>query len=383
MAGVDDMFEIDRMHRQYREVIKVVGVGGGGNNALNHIIRSGIAGVEFIAANTDMAHLERSEAESKIALGTELTRGLGAGANPDVGFKAAKESLDELKSFLQGADMVFLTAGMGGGTGTGATPVIAEAAKECGALVVAVVTRPFAFEGRKRTTHASQGIQNLKEKVDALIVIPNDRLLQIADKNTPLSEAFKLADEVLRQAVQGVTDLILRPGLVNVDFADVRAVMSNAGSAIMGIGEAHGDGRASMAARIAINSPLMENPMNGAKGILFNVTGGPNLGIVEVQEAAQVITEAADEDATIIWGHVLDPEMEETIQITVIATGFSPSGTSGITQGKTVRTKGRIELEESEVRSALEDDLFRIKDMPRSDLDIPSVVRRRKNASNK
>jgi cell division protein FtsZ len=226
------------------------------------------------------------------------------------------------------------------------------------------------------------GIQNLKEKVDALIVIPNDRLLQIADKNTPLSEAFKLADEVLRQAVQGVTDLILRPGLVNVDFADVRTVMSNAGSAIMGIGEAHGDGRASMAARSAINSPLMESPMNGAKGILFNVTGGPNLGIVEVQEAAQVITEAADEDATIIWGHVLDPQMEDKIQITVIATGFSPTGGSvaAAVPGKNARGKGRIELEESEVRSVLEDDLFRIKDMPRSDLDIPSVVRRRKNA---
>jgi cell division protein FtsZ len=381
MAGIGDMFEIDRMHRQYREVIKVVGVGGGGNNALNHIIRSGIAGVEFIAANTDMAHLERSEAESKIALGTELTRGLGAGANPEIGFKAAKESLDELKALLQGADMVFLTAGMGGGTGTGATPVIAEAAKESGALVVAVVTRPFAFEGRRRTNHAGLGIQNLKEKVDALIVIPNDRLLQIADKNTPLSEAFKLADEVLRQAVQGVTDLILRPGLVNVDFADVRTVMSNAGSAIMGIGEAQGDGRASMAARTAINSPLMENPMSGAKGILFNVTGGPNLGIVEVQEAAQVITEAADEDATIIWGHVLDPQMEDKIQITVIATGFSPIGgaPAGVVPGKNTRGKGRIELEESEVRSILEDDLFRIKDMPRSDLDIPSVVRRRKN----
>ncbi|MCF7934812.1 MAG: cell division protein FtsZ [Synergistales bacterium] len=376
-----DVFEIDRMHRQYRERIKVVGVGGGGNNALNHIIRSGITGVEFIAANTDIAHLERSEADTKVALGTELTRGLGAGADPQIGFNAAKESSEDLKQALQGSDMVFLTAGMGGGTGTGATPVLAETAKESGALVVAVVTRPFSFEGKKRANQANEGIQNLTDKVDALIVIPNDRLLQIADKNTPLYDAFKLADEVLRQAVQGVTDLILRPGLVNVDFADVRTVMSNAGSAIMGIGEGHGEGRAATAAKTSINSPLMECPMNGAKGVLFNVTGGPDMGIMEIQEAAQIITEAADEDATIIWGHTLDTSMDDSIKITVIATGFSLVQTESRSPSRG-RQRGRMELEESEVHTT-EDDLFHIPNNPESPLDIPSVVRRRNKENDK
>ncbi|MGB4301205.1 MAG: cell division protein FtsZ, partial [Acetomicrobium sp.] len=274
------IFEIDNSDdRKYKEIIKVVGVGGGGNNALNHIISNGLKGVEFIAANTDIAHLNQNLADVKIILGEQLTRGLGAGSDPEIGFKAAKESIDIIKEVLQGADMVFLTAGMGGGTGTGASPVIAEVAKEVGALVVAVVTKPFIFEGRRRIDQALEGIKNLQGKVDALIVIPNDKLLEISDKKVPLLDSFKLADEVLRQAVQGVTDLILRPGLINVDFADVRAVMSNAGSAIMGIGEATGEDRAIVAAKAAINSPLMETPMQGAKGILFNVTGGNNVGI--------------------------------------------------------------------------------------------------------
>ncbi|NLH95301.1 MAG: cell division protein FtsZ [Synergistaceae bacterium] len=391
-----DIFEIEKASRPFREVIKVMGIGGGGNNALNHIARSGLVGVEFVGANTDMAHLQTSEADVRIVLGKELTRGLGAGADPEVGMKAAKESREEIRQILEGTDMVFLTAGMGGGTGTGSTPVIAEVAKEMGVLVVAVVTRPFSFEGKKRLMQAKAGIENLKDKVDALIVIPNDKLLEISDCKTALCDAFRLADDVLRQAVQGVTDLIFRPGLVNVDFADVRTVMSNAGSAIMGIGEAEGESRAEIAARAAINSPLMETQMAGAKGVLFNVTGGPSLGIHEINQAASVITEAADEDATIIWGNVVDPSMGEKIQITVIATGFSEQAVAPVQPRKieTVRRastpqpvqaavprvkKSRIDLEEAEVRSSSqEEDLFKISGVPTNHLDIPSVIRRRK-----
>ncbi len=391
-----DIFEIEKASRPFREVIKVMGIGGGGNNALNHIARSGLVGVEFVGANTDMAHLQTSEADVRIVLGKELTRGLGAGADPEVGMKAAKESREEIRQILEGTDMVFLTAGMGGGTGTGSTPVIAEVAKEMGVLVVAVVTRPFSFEGKKRLLQAKAGIENLKDKVDALIVIPNDKLLEISDCKTALCDAFRLADDVLRQAVQGVTDLIFRPGLVNVDFADVRTVMSNAGSAIMGIGEAEGESRAEIAARAAINSPLMETQMAGAKGVLFNVTGGPSLGIHEINQAANVITEAADEDATIIWGNVVDPSMGEKIQITVIATGFSEQAVVPVQTRKieTVRRtatpqpvqaatprvkKNRIDLEEAEVRSSSqEEDLFKISGVPTNHLDIPSVIRRRK-----
>ncbi len=321
-----ELFEIEGSQRQIQEVIKVVGIGGGGGNALNHIVRSGVRGVEFIAANTDIAHLSLSEADLKIVLGRELTRGLGAGADPEIGLRAAEESVEEIRTILEGTDMVFLTAGMGGGTGTGATPVIAKIARESGALVVSVATKPFNFEGKKRISQALEGLENLRDHVDALIVIPNDRLLEISPKGTTLSDAFKLADEVLRQAVQGVTDLILRPGLVNVDFADVRTIMTQAGTAIMGIGEGKGEDRASKAAHLAINSPLMDGPITGARGVLFNVTGGPNVGIHEIQEAAEVVTRAADSQATILWGHVLDPDMDEKIQITVIATGFSPEG---------------------------------------------------------
>jgi cell division protein FtsZ len=375
-----EMFEIDGGQRQFHEIIKVVGVGGGGGNALNHIVRSGVRGVEFIAANTDIAHLSLSEADLKVVLGRELTKGLGAGADPEVGLRSAEESIDELREILNGADMIFLTAGMGGGTGTGASPVIAEAAKETDALVVAVATRPFSFEGKRRIAQAEEGITHLKEKVDALIIIPNDKLLEITDRRTTLSDAFKLADEVLRQAVQGVTDLILRPGMVNVDFADVRTVMQNSGTAIMGIGEGDGDDRAVIAAQTAINSPLMDSPIGGAQGILFNVTGGPNLGIHEIQEAANVITEAADPEATIIWGHVIDEDMDEDkIQITVIATGFPSEGVQKKARRKKNGAPVRLELTETDVRMAGEEQVLNLSDLPEDDMDIPSVLRRRKD----
>lgn len=322
MADISGVVQFDKSNYPSREVIKVIGVGGAGNNALNHIIRGGVGGVEFIAANTDMAHLDLSEASHRIILGRELTKGLGAGSDPEIGFKSANESREEIRAAVDGADMVFLAAGMGGGTGTGASPVIASIARESGALVVAVVTLPFTFEGRRRQKQALYGIEQLRDKVDALITIQNDRLLGMAEKKTTLNDSFHLADGVLHQAVQGVTDLILRPGLVNVDFADVRTIMSNAGSAIMGIGEGYGETRATTAAFNAIHSKLMDNDMSGAKGVLFNITGGANVGIHEIQEASRIITEAASEDAFIIWGHVFDPEMEDSIQITVIATGF-------------------------------------------------------------
>ena len=335
---MSEIFQLDKSNFPAREVIKVIGVGGAGNNALNHIIRGGVTGVEFIAANTDIAHLDLSEASCRIVLGKELTKGLGAGSDPEIGCKSAMESREELRSVVEGADMVFVAAGMGGGTGTGAAPVIAGIAKEAGALVVAVVTLPFTFEGRRRIKQANLGIEQLRDKVDALIVIPNDRLLNIADKKTSLSDSFKMADGILHQAVQGVTDLIKRPGLVNVDFADVKTIMSNAGTAIMGIGEGYGEKRAATAAYNAINSPLMDCKMTGAKGILFNITGGASVGIHEINEAISIITEAADEDAFIIWGHVFDPEMEDAIQITVIATGFDDKEEKKVAAPQPTRT---------------------------------------------
>jgi cell division protein FtsZ len=380
---MSELFELDRPQR---EVIKVVGVGGGGGNALNHIVRSGVSGVEFIAANTDAASLKLSEAENRVALGRNLTRGLGAGANPEVGEKAAQESNEEIRALFEGADMIFLTAGMGGGTGTGASPILARVARDAGALVVAVVTRPFHFEGKRRNSQAEAGIQKLRENVDALIVIPNDKLLAISDKRTPLSEAFKMADEVLRQAVQGVTDLIFRPGLVNVDFADIRTVMSSAGTAIMGIGVGHGDKRAATAAHAAIHSPLLEVPIAGARGILFNVTASPNVGIHEVEEAANIIHSIADTEASIIWGNVIDPEMEDTVQITVIATGLAaedhplrsavPAGTVSRARPTVPRRPGA--LEEAEVRPVSEEDLFRTSGLPSNQFDVPPALRRRR-----
>jgi len=306
----------------YIAVIKVVGVGGGGSNAVTRMVDAGVTGVDFIAVNTDAQALLGCDADVKLHIGAQATRGLGAGANPEVGQAAALESRDEIKEALKGADMVFVTAGEGGGTGTGGAPIIAETARELGALTVGVVTRPFDFEGRKRAEQAQQGITELRDKVDTLIIIPNDRLLQVVGKQTPVMEAFRIADDVLRQGVQGITDLITIPGLVNLDFADVRTVMSDAGSALMGIGEAEGENRAAEAARTAVSSPLLEASVEGATGILLNITGGSDVGLFEVNEAAEVVTGAADQNANVIFGAVIDENLAGKIRVTVIATGF-------------------------------------------------------------
>ncbi|WP_449539930.1 cell division protein FtsZ [Ferdinandcohnia sp. Marseille-Q9671] len=303
--------------------IKVIGVGGGGNNAVNRMIEHGVQGVEFIAVNTDAQALNLSKAEIKMQIGGKLTRGLGAGANPEVGKKAAEESREQIEEALKGADMVFVTAGMGGGTGTGAAPVIAQISKDLGALTVGVVTRPFTFEGRKRQTQAAGGISAMKESVDTLIVIPNDRLLEIVDKNTPMLEAFREADNVLRQGVQGISDLIAVPGLINLDFADVKTIMSNKGSALMGIGVATGENRAAEAAKKAISSPLLETSIDGAQGVLMNITGGTNLSLYEVQEAADIVASASDQEVNMIFGSVINENLKEEIIVTVIATGFT------------------------------------------------------------
>jgi len=315
--------------QNYLAVIKVVGVGGGGVNAVNRMIDAGLKGVEFIAANTDAQALLMSDADIKLDIGRDLTRGLGAGSDPEIGREAAEAHLDEIRETLAGSDMVFLTAGKGGGTGTGAAPVIAEVAKSQGALTIGVVTRPFAFEGRRRSVQAEQGIQRLKEKVDTLIVIPNDRLLSVADANTSVINAFKMADEILLQGVQGITDLITTPGLINTDFADVRTIMTDAGSALMGIGNGSGDGRAVTAARAAISSPLLEASIENARGILLNISGGTDLGLLEVNEAAEIIHAVAHQDANIIFGAVIDNEMGDDVRVTVIAAGFDRWDDSG------------------------------------------------------
>jgi cell division protein FtsZ len=302
--------------------IKVIGVGGGGNNAVNRMIEHGVQGVEFIAVNTDAQALNLSKAEVKMQIGSKLTRGLGAGANPEVGKKAAEESKEQLEEALRGADMVFVTAGMGGGTGTGAAPVIAQIARDLGALTVGVVTRPFTFEGKKRATQASGGISSMKEAVDTLIVIPNDRLLEIVDKSTPMLEAFREADNVLRQGVSGISDLIAVPGLINLDFADVKTIMSNKGSALMGIGVSSGENRATEAAKKAISSPLLETSIDGAQGVLMNITGGTNLSLYEVQEAADIVASASDQEVNMIFGSVINENLKDEIVVTVIATGF-------------------------------------------------------------
>ena len=308
--------------QNYLAVIKVVGVGGGGVNAVNRMIDAGLKGVEFIAVNTDAQALLMSDADIKLDIGRELTRGLGAGSDPEVGRAAAEEHRQEIEEVLQGADMVFITAGKGGGTGTGAAPVIAEIAKGIGALTIGVVTRPFAFEGRRRSVQAETGIQKLKEKVDTQIVIPNDRLLTVSNEKTSMINAFKMADEVLLQGVQGITDLITTPGVINTDFADVKMIMSNAGSALMGIGHATGEGRALSAARAAISSPLLEAAIDGARGVLLSIAGGSDLGLFEVNEAAEVIHGVAHPDANIIFGTVIDDEMGDEVRVTVIAAGF-------------------------------------------------------------
>ena len=306
----------------YLAVIKVVGVGGGGSNAVTRMVESGLKGVEFLSVNTDAQALLMCDADVKLHIGAKVTRGLGAGADPKVGFEAAMESRDELKEALKGADMVFVTAGEGGGTGTGAAPVIAEIARELGALTVGVVTRPFTFEGQKRADQAEQGITTVRDKVDTLIIIPNDRLLQVVEKQTSILDAFRMADDILRQGVQGITDLITVPGLVNLDFADVRTIMSDAGSALMGIGISKGETRGSEAARAAVSSPLLEASVEGATGILLNITGGSDLGLFEVNEAAEVVTGAADRNANVIFGAVIDDAMGDEVRVTVIATGF-------------------------------------------------------------
>lgn len=336
--------------------IKVIGVGGGGNNAVNRMIAAGLKGVEFIAVNTDAQALFLSQANQKIQIGAKLTKGLGAGANPEIGEKAAEESREELMQVLRGADMIFVTAGMGGGTGTGAAPVVAEVAKEIGALTVGVVTKPFTFEGRKRLSQAEKGIANLKSRVDTLITIPNDRLLQVIDKNTSIVEAFRIADDVLRQGVQGISDLIAVPGLINLDFADVKTIMFETGSALMGIGSSKGENRAAEAARLAISSPLLETSIEGAKGVLLNITGGSSLGLFEVNEAAEIIAQAADPEANIIFGAVIDESLGDDVRVTVIATGFDNK------------------IERPEPKKDFEVKMFNTND----DVEIPSFLRRRK-----
>ncbi len=306
----------------YLAVIKVVGVGGGGVNAINRMIESGVRGVEFVALNTDAQALLMSDADVKLDIGREITRGLGAGANPEIGRAAAEAHRAELEEVLKGADMVFITAGEGGGTGTGGAPIVAEAAKSLGALTVGVVTRPFGFEGRRRAVHAEQGIQSLRDAVDTLIVIPNDRLLEVGDPKAPITETFRLADEILTNGVAGITNLITTPGLINVDFADVKTVMSDAGSAVMGIGRASGDERASQASQRAISSPMLETSMDGAKGVLLSVAGPASMTLHEATTAAKVVSETADPEADIIFGAIVDDELGEEMRVTVIAAGF-------------------------------------------------------------
>lgn len=302
--------------------IKVIGVGGGGSNAVNRMINAGLSGVHFIAVNTDMQALSLTHSDCKLQIGEKLTKGLGAGASPEMGLNAAEESREEIKQALKGADMVFVTAGMGGGTGTGAAPIIANVARELGALTVAVVTKPFTFEGRRRMSVAEKGIVSLKESVDTLIVIPNDRLLQVVEKRTPILEAFRVADDILRQGVQGISDLIAVPGLINLDFADVKTIMKETGNALMGIGIASGENKAVEAAKKAIASPLLETSIEGARGVLLNITGGASLGLFEVNDAAEIVANAADPEANFIFGAVIDESLQDEVRITVIATGF-------------------------------------------------------------
>lgn len=368
--------------------IKVIGVGGGGSNAVNRMIEHGVQGVEFIAVNTDAQALNMSKADVKLQLGAKLTRGLGAGANPDIGKKAAEESREQLIEALDGADMVFVTAGMGGGTGTGAAPVIAEISKEIGALTVGVVTKPFMFEGRKRMQHAQHGIQAFKEKVDTLIVIPNDKLLEIVERNTPMIEAFREADNVLRQGVQGITDLIAIPGLINLDFADVKTIMTEKGSALMGVGVATGENRAVEAAKKAISSPLLESSIEGAKGVLMNITGGLSLSLYEVTEAAQIVQSAADEEVNLIFGSVINENLNDEIIVTVIATEFAEEaqGTNPFLQQPKKQPEAEVNREaQPKAQEAAPQDEGNFHrpiyggDVPDETINIPAFVRQRRN----
>lgn len=321
------MFQFDTENTNPAQ-IKVIGVGGGGNNAVNRMIEAEVKCVEFIAVNTDKQDLTLSAASQKIQIGEKITKGLGAGADPEIGRKAADESRDEIAQAIKGADMVFVTAGMGGGTGTGAAPIVAEVAKEMGVLTVGIVTKPFWFEGKVRQRNSDIGITNLMGAVDTLVVIPNDKLLEVAENRTPLTESFRMADDILRQGVQGISDLISRPGLISLDFADIKTIMKDTGFAHMGIGSASGETRAEEAAKKAIHSPLLETTIEGAKGVILNVTGGPDLGILEVKTAAELVEEAADKDANIIIGAIVDENLGDEIQVTVIATGFKGNAPS-------------------------------------------------------
>jgi len=357
------MFEFDAMEQVAD--IKVIGVGGGGSNAINRMINAGITGVEFIATNTDAQALALSNAKLKIQIGDKLTKGLGAGANAQIGMKAAEEDRDKIAEVLDGSDMVFVTAGMGGGTGTGGAPIVAEIAKSSNALTVAVVTKPFTFEGRRRMLQAEEGIKNLKSKVDTIIIIPNDRLLQVVDQHTSIIDAFKIADDILRQGVQGISDLITVPGLVNLDFADVRTIMTDAGTAMMGIGIGTGENRAVSAAEFAISSPLLETRIEGARGVLINITGGPDLSLYEINKACEIIYNNSSPEANIIFGAVINEDMKDEVRVTVIATGFNeeekvapkPKEISNITKVPTARP---------------------IVTPPEDEIDIPAFLRKHK-----
>ena len=352
--------------------IKVIGVGGAGNNAVNRMIEAGIKGVDFISVNTDRQALQKSKAGTKIQIGEKITRGLGAGANPDIGAQSAEENKSEIAETLRGSDMVFVTAGMGGGTGTGAAPIVAQAAKEMGILTIGVVTKPFTFEGKKRLSQAERGIESLKGKVDSLVVIPNDKLLQIIDRKTSINEAFRMADDVLRQGVQGISDLIAVTGTVNLDFADVKTIMLNTGMAHMGIGRASGENRAEDAAKQAVQSPLLETSIEGARGVIINITGGEDLGLHEVNTAAELVQRSVDPEANIIFGTVTDPDMKDEIQITVIATGFEKPEARAASTVDSFINKSSWEKKSSSIPAS---DV----NSSQGDLDIPAFLRKNKN----
>jgi len=388
---------MDSTKKHYQQVetfarIKVIGVGGAGQNAVNRMIEEGIQGVEFIAANTDAQALTLSKAPLRVRLGDKLTRGLGAGGDPEIGRKAAEETADELYNVLKGADMVFITAGMGGGTGTGAAPVVAQVSKECGALTIGVVTRPFTFEGGKRANSAEAGVTRMKEHAHTLISIPNDRLLQLSDKRSSLQDAFRLADDVLHQGIQGISELITIPGLINLDFADVRTIMSEGGAALMAVGTGSGEDRAKAAAEAAISSQLLDITIDGARGVLFNVTGGTNLTLFEVNTAAAIIRETAHPDVNLIFGAVIDPSMGDEIRITVIATGFERSGVPRRALERLPRQENRSMAAQAafprptesvsvgaELRPSIEARSGSVQpNLPADDLDIPSFLRNRR-----
>ncbi|MCC6483526.1 MAG: cell division protein FtsZ [Armatimonadetes bacterium] len=365
---------IERRQSDSPATIKVIGVGGAGCNAVNRMIETGLSGVEFVCMNTDRQVLEVSHSDTRVQLGEQLTRGLGAGGNPDVGRGAAEESRQEIRRSIDGAEMVFITAGMGGGTGTGASSIVAEESRQAGALTVAVVTRPFAFEGPRRARSAEQGAKSLKENVDTVIFIPNDRLLEVADRRISFTDAFRMADDVLRQGVQGISDIITIPGLINVDFADVKSIMQDAGTALMGIGVGNGEDRAQMAAQAAISSPMLETTVDGARGILFNISGGEDLTISEVNDAAEIIFAAAHkDDANIIFGAVVDPKLEGEMRITVLATGFDSAEYSRRLDGQSRRPESEPKPQPAESIEAIKTPEF----VPETELDIPAFLRRR------